>query len=181
MMSFGNIHNVRRFVAAIVRKPLIGSLCVLAAIGGVLAPADVSAQIPFEVVHSFDDRGFLQPPLAAATQASDGGLYVTAVGGGSRAGTVLNQGMIFRVNLDGSLTILHAFSGGVDGATPYGAVVQATDGMFYGTASRGGAHGLGVVFRMHADGTLNTSRPRTAISTAPPTGAVRTIAGRFSG
>ena len=45
------------------------------------------------------------------------------------------------------LTTLHSFDG-TDGAGPYGALVQATDGGFYGTTFGGGAYGGGTVFRL---------------------------------
>jgi len=50
---------------------------------------------------------------------------------------------------------LHAF-GGLDGIDPEGALIQATDGNFYGTTSSGGQWNDGTVFRMSPDGTLTT-------------------------
>lgn len=59
------------------------------------------------------------------------------------------------------LTTLHNFAGRpTDGATPYGELVQATDGNFYGTTTEGGAGGdcyggsCGTVFRITPSGTL---------------------------
>src|SRR5580693_7820004 len=44
---------------------------------------------------------------------------------------------------------------GQNGSTPLGvALVQGTDGNFYGTTEDGGAHGLGTVFKMTPGGTL---------------------------
>src|SRR5580658_301092 len=46
---------------------------------------------------------------------------------------------------------------GANGADPcLGALVQGTDGNFYGTTSAGGAHGHGTVFRMTPAGALTT-------------------------
>src|SRR5437773_307302 len=42
------------------------------------------------------------------------------------------------------------------GATPYGGLIQGTDGSFYGTTSRGGATGSGTIFKIDAAGTLTT-------------------------
>ena len=39
-------------------------------------------------------------------------------------------------------------SGPSPGANPQGALVQGTDGNFYGTTSLGGANGLGTIFRL---------------------------------
>ena len=41
----------------------------------------------------------------------------------------------------------------LDGGTaPFGGVIRASDGFYYGTTNRGGRHGHGTVFRMTADG-----------------------------
>jgi len=49
------------------------------------------------------------------------------------------------------LTNLHVFNF-VDGAMPVAALVQGTDGHFYGTTLLGGAFGSGVVFRISQGG-----------------------------
>jgi uncharacterized repeat protein (TIGR03803 family) len=59
-----------------------------------------------------------------------------------------------------TLTTLHNF-GGRDGWQPIAALVQGTDGNFYGTTSVGGVHNncknsCGTVFRITADGTTTT-------------------------
>src|SRR5437867_8885206 len=53
--------------------------------------------------------------LAARAQASDGHLYGTTSSGGA-----FNAGVVFRLALDGTFTVMHAFAGGSDGASPYG-------------------------------------------------------------
>src|ERR1700688_1944055 len=50
--------------------------------------------------------------------------------------------------------VVHSFAGGADGAGPYAAVVQATDGNFYGTTANGGASNLGTVFKMTVSGAV---------------------------
>ena len=55
----------------------------------------------------------------------------------------------------GVVTLLHSFTGGADGMTPFGALVQANDGNFYGTTYSGGV-GFGTVFRMTPSGTVTT-------------------------
>src|SRR5678816_3571313 len=42
-------------------------------------------------------------------------------------------GAVFRVTADGTYERIHDFSGGLDGQTPWGGVVQASDGDLYGT------------------------------------------------
>ena len=53
-----------------------------------------------------------------------------------------------------TFTSLHSF-GGTDGKTP-GALVQGTDGNFYGTTIHDGAGSNGTVFKITPSGTLTT-------------------------
>jgi len=45
---------------------------------------------------------------------------------------------------------------GTNGATPTAALVQGTDGNFYGTTSKGGVHGYGTIFKITSGGALTT-------------------------
>ena len=71
-------------------------------------------------------------PYAGLIQGTDGNFYGTASGGGTAG-----AGTVFQITPGGQLTTLHVFclQGGAcsDGADPLGALVQATDGNFYGT------------------------------------------------
>jgi uncharacterized repeat protein (TIGR03803 family) len=51
-------------------------------------------------------------------------------------------------------TVLHDFTGGADGAYPH-QMIQGSDGNFYGTATYGGAHGLGDIFEVTPSGAFN--------------------------
>ncbi len=97
-------------------------------------------------------------PMAALVQASDGNLYGTTIAGGDDSCTLVRDnpgcGTIFKITLDGALTILHSFDG-TDGAEP-NALVQAKDGNLYGTAQAGGAYASGSAFRITTSGTLGT-------------------------
>ena len=55
-----------------------------------------------------------------------------------------------------TITVLHSFDNGTDGSYPWGALVQGTNGDFYGTASGGGANSQGVVFKITAAGVFST-------------------------
>ena len=60
-----------------------------------------------------------------------------------------------------TLTTLHAFMGNTDpmhpdGAFPGDALLQDTDGTFYGTTHGGGAGNVGTVFKMTTTGTVYT-------------------------
>jgi uncharacterized repeat protein (TIGR03803 family) len=91
-------------------------------------------------------------PFAALVQGSDGNFYGTTFFGG-----VAGSGTVFRITPAGALTVLHSFpSSGTDGALPFGGLVQASDGTFYGTTVGGGTYGAGTVFKITTEGTLTT-------------------------
>jgi uncharacterized repeat protein (TIGR03803 family) len=87
---------------------------------------------------------------AALVQAGDGNFYgTTSLSGGHGGGT------IFRITPGGTLTTLYAFcsqSGCADGKSPYGGLIQDSDGSLYGTTRYGGANGgiegYGTIFRL---------------------------------
>jgi uncharacterized repeat protein (TIGR03803 family) len=96
-------------------------------------------------------------PEATLIQATDGNLYGTTNGGGAFA-----LGTAFKVAPDGTTTVVHHFSATAsDGGAPRTALVQASDGNFYGTTTFGGpiingeqfrGVGLGTVYRMTPQG-----------------------------
>ena len=63
------------------------------------------------------------------------------------AGDFSTFGRVFVV-ANGTVTVLHTFNSGADGANPLGALVEGKDGNFYGTTRFGGAFNLGTVFRI---------------------------------
>lgn len=86
---------------------------------------------------------------------TDGNLYGTTALGGKSQG--LGFGTVFKVTTDGVLTSLYSFQGGNDGWGPQAALVQASDGNFYGTTAYGGSSNLyGTVFRVTPTGSLTT-------------------------
>src|SRR5262245_30843869 len=118
------------------------------------------------ILHSFtgaDGRA----PTVPLLQAADGNFYGTAAGGS------FNEGVVFKVTSDGSLTVLHNFAGGeADGAQPLGALVQAPDGVFYSTTKFGGSADTGTIFRMSLSGTVTVLHafgpgPSAAAPSAP--------------
>ncbi len=106
-------------------------------------------------------------PTAGLIQAKDGYLYgVTQQGGGSAAYgcNAIGCGTVFRMSLSGTFTLLHQFCAGhsptgcsgVEGGQPSGHLVQAADGLLYGTTQQGGIANRGTVFSVSTDGALNT-------------------------
>jgi uncharacterized repeat protein (TIGR03803 family) len=100
-------------------------------------------------------------PWAPLIQATNGNFYGTTLLGGSGAGYCNGNscGTIFEVTPEGQLTTLQSFDLG-DGASPYGGLVQATDGDLYGTTAAGGGtkklctQGCGTVFKISPSGLL---------------------------
>jgi uncharacterized repeat protein (TIGR03803 family) len=88
-------------------------------------------------------------PQAALIQTPDGFFYGTTDNGGTAG-----LGTVFRMTVDGTVTVLHAFTGGADGSHPRAALTPAPDGTFYGTTRTGGSANAGTVFRMTAAGTV---------------------------
>lgn len=86
--------------------------------------------------------------FGALTQASDGHLYGTTYFGGPEGG-----GVLFRVTLDGTYTLLRGFGGGEPNPLfPYTGVTQGPDGYLYGTTHNGGATNKGTIYRIATDG-----------------------------
>ena len=86
-------------------------------------------------------------PAAPPTEGTDGNLYGTTNGGNGNAKcpTLNGCGTAYKITPKGALTTLHSFKGS-DGEYPWGGLVQATNGTFYGTTEDGGASGQGTIF-----------------------------------
>ena len=85
-------------------------------------------------------------PLASVVRDSNGNLYGTTECGGTEP---LCYGTVYKVDPDGSETVLYRFQGGVDGEAPAAPLLlDKLQKNLYGTASGGGTHELGVVFRV---------------------------------
>ena len=109
-------------------------------------------------------------PDAAMVQASNGDLYGTTQNGGA-----YSHGTIFKVTLGGAFTALYSFCENQNpegycldgGASPYTALVQATNGDLYGTTQDNGANGFGTIFRITMAGEFTTLYPFCSISGCP--------------
>ena len=92
--------------------------------------------------------GSVRYPVAL-TLGIDGNFYGTFLGG---TGTNVDGG-VFKITPRGKFTVLQSFND-TDGHNPMGAIIQATDGNFYGTTRSGGSSGEGVVYKMTPAGVL---------------------------
>jgi uncharacterized repeat protein (TIGR03803 family) len=107
-------------------------------------------------LHSFvntDGAG----PYGGLVQGTDGNFYgVTVYGGDLTCDAATGCGTVFKVTPSGALTNLHNFEI-TDGSNPYTALIQATDGNFYGTTYFGGGiPKQGTVFQITPAGALTT-------------------------
>jgi len=94
----------------------------------------------------------LEYPSAALVQGSDGNFYGTTEYGGTNG----NNGTVFQMTPAGTLMTLVSFNG-ANGSHPVAALVQGSDGNFYGTTEYGGTNGNnGTVFQITPAGTLTT-------------------------
>jgi uncharacterized repeat protein (TIGR03803 family) len=115
-------------------------------------------------------------PIAGLVQATNGDFYGTTNQGGNGNG----NGTVFKITAGGKLTTLYTFcsqTNCTDGAFPFDALVQATDGNFYGT-TQNGANGNGTVFKITPAGKLTTL---VAVSGWPIGTLVQATDGNFYG
>jgi uncharacterized repeat protein (TIGR03803 family) len=97
-------------------------------------------------------------PYGALLQASDGYFYGTTY-----SGCASNCGGVFRVDVNGHLTNLFSFAGGVNGQNPTAGLVQGTDGYLYGTTQGTDVKSnYGSVFKIDTSGAMTTLHSFTA-------------------
>jgi len=114
-------------------------------------------------------------PIGGLVQGRDGNFYGTTFSGGSYCPPD-GCGTVFKITPSGTLTTLHSFEGnGTGGGGPVAALVQATDGNFYGTT------GI-TVFKITPGGTLTTLHTFYGADGAQPyAGLVQASDGNFYG
>jgi uncharacterized repeat protein (TIGR03803 family) len=90
-------------------------------------------------------------PVGPLTQADDGNFYGTTQLGGS-----VGVGTVFSLDQSGTVTVLYSFQSfavsPADGSNPFGGLVQATDGMLYGTTNAAGSNNLGTLYQITTTG-----------------------------
>jgi uncharacterized repeat protein (TIGR03803 family) len=123
------------------------------------------------VVYSFSGNNGTSDgyaPYAPLVLQSPGVFYGTTGLGGGSPNCDAGCGTVFRVNSDGSETIIYAFAGGSDGARPMAGLILGPDGTLYGTTEYGGDgagcqsaefiaaygySGCGIIYSIKSDGT----------------------------
>lgn len=128
--------------------------------------------------------------MASLVQGNDG---VSFYGTTSQGGTAFS-GTIFKLVLNltagtptAALASLYSFcltAGCPDGSAPAAALIQASDGNFYGTAPHGGTSGFGTAFKITSTGVLTTLHTFTGMAPeggTPIAGLVQGTDGNFYG
>lgn len=99
----------------------------------------------YEILHHFSRTGGDgQNPMATLMEDDGGWLWGTTYNGGNGG-----KGTVFI--FDAMRTyygVMHDFASSGDGQNPLGGMIGATDGLMYGTTTKGGTSGRGTVFRM---------------------------------
>src|SRR5579863_7251913 len=98
------------------------NLAAAGAIGTITLPNPTAQQIPLD---------------------SAGDLYGTTAGGGTAG-----AGVVFKLTPTRQETVLHSFSGGADGSTPFAGVILGRDGNLYGVTPFRGETNAGLVFEI---------------------------------
>jgi uncharacterized repeat protein (TIGR03803 family) len=128
-------------------------------------------------------------PFAPLIQGANGNFY----GSTGAFGAAGNGGTVFKITASGTLTTLYSFCSQKncpDGNSPNFALVQATDGNFYGTTIAGGNStacngfhqtGCGVVFKITPEGKLTTLHSFDRSDGMMPAGLVQATNGTIYG
>jgi uncharacterized repeat protein (TIGR03803 family) len=107
----------------------------------------------FTKLHDFN-RYDGQSPSAPLVVGRDGALYgSTSSGGANPNGPLGGYGTLFRLETNGTFTILGPFDG-TDGYQPSTALVVGPEGALYGSTYGGGTNGYGTLFRLQTDGSF---------------------------
>jgi uncharacterized repeat protein (TIGR03803 family) len=137
------------------------------------------------VLHSFTGKADGAHPAFGSVLRNAGNVYGTTFAGGSTNCPNGGCGVVFKLSPTGTETVLHRFTGGLDGANPLAALIRDNAGNLYGTTQSGGAFHRGVVFKldMSAKQTVLHNFTGGADGSAPAAGGglVRDSAGNLYG
>jgi uncharacterized repeat protein (TIGR03803 family) len=121
-------------------------------VGGVIFKIDLDGS-GYALLRHFDQYGGGMYPIGSLTLSGSTLYGMTSAGGGN-----FDNGVVFRINTDGTeYNAIHAFTGGAGGSSPHGSLTLSGSTL-YGMTHAGGSDpinvgGLGVVFQINTDGT----------------------------
>jgi uncharacterized repeat protein (TIGR03803 family) len=151
------------------------------------------ASSSYEVLYSFCSASNCadgSSPTASLIRDTAGNLYgTTSTGGDLSACNGVGCGTVFKLDTTGNETVLYAFTGGTDGATPQAGVIHDAAGNLYGTTSTGGdlsacnGVGCGAVFKLDTTGheTVIYAFTGGADGFDPVSGVIQDAAGNLYG
>jgi uncharacterized repeat protein (TIGR03803 family) len=92
-------------------------------------------------------------------------------------------GVVYKLDPTGHQTVLHSFTGGADGGSPYAGVIRDAAGNLYGTTNLGGTANAGVVYKLDPTGheTVLHSFTGGADGGRPTAGVILDSAGNLYG
>ena len=136
-----------RFGRERARRALL-SAWLLATLLPLLPDSRASTFTNLQVLWSFPSSNATAYPYAPLLEGSDGFLYGTTSGGLS----VSDLGAVFKLDKAGSnFMVLHRFASS-EGDTPASALIEATNGVLYGTTWLDGTNNGGSIFKINKDG-----------------------------
>jgi uncharacterized repeat protein (TIGR03803 family) len=156
--------------------------CVLFLFCSAASPAQT-----FNTLTSFDgtDGAALE---STVVQGTNGNFYGTTTAGGLYGmlgcSPCLSGGTIFEITPGGSLTTLYNFCAQpncIDGSGPSSALVETSNGTFWGVTNGGGANGYGTVFKIAPGGTPVTMHSFDNTDGAYAVGLMQGSDGNFYG
>ena len=102
-------------------------------------------------IYSFTGGNDGGNPVPGLVQAADGNFYGPTYEAGSNG-----FGTVFEITPSGEFTTRYTFTGGNDGANPWGGLMQASDGNLYGTTTGAGTYEFGTIFQLAPTGGFTT-------------------------
>ena len=131
------------------------ALAALAALLVLTLAAPIASAQTYTILYTFQgesDGGF---PQGGLYRDASGNLYgINNTAGNRNDCNDYGCGTVYKLAPSGQLTVLHTFTGGVDGwpNATWGSLIPDANGNLYGMASIGGLHDNGTIFRITPSG-----------------------------
>jgi uncharacterized repeat protein (TIGR03803 family) len=145
-----------RWISGVYCRAAKAALILVVALAAVTAAAQAGH---YKVLYYFTGGADGAYPQGHVVLGKNGAIYGAALFGGntSCAANLPECGEVFEVDKAGKETVLYGFTGGNDGAGPFGSLIQDSKGNLYGTTLEGGSGtcewdhtvvGCGTVFKL---------------------------------
>jgi uncharacterized repeat protein (TIGR03803 family) len=124
--------------------------------GGIGKIFRVTAAGVYTTLHSFTGGSSDVLESESLILGDDGNLYGACPTGGSSSPPAYNAGIVFRITPAGVFSVIHEFTGSLDGKRPRCALIRTASQTFRGITTEAGPYGKGTVFEIAGDGTSTT-------------------------